>query len=85
MALYYEVKKEICCSEIRKTVGIAAFFEKSYKNTRTICATAFAVACIVFYVWPVLLITHDVEAAAQAKEAYRLQNGTLECETLSRE
>lgn len=33
----------------------------------------------------ILLITHDAETAAQAKEAYRLQNGTLQCETLSRE
>lgn len=33
----------------------------------------------------ILLITHDAETAAQAKETYRLQNGTLQCETLSRE
>ena len=31
-----EVKnKEICYSEIQKSVGMTEFFEKSYKNTRT--------------------------------------------------
>lgn len=44
---------------------------------------------LLWHVWSfmygILLIAHDVEAAAQAKEAYRLQNGTLPCETLSRE
>ena len=31
-----EVKnKEICCSEIQKTVGMTGFFKKSYKNIRT--------------------------------------------------
>ena len=27
--------EEICYSKIRKNVGMTAFFEKSYKNTRT--------------------------------------------------
>ena len=27
--------KEICCSEIQKSVGMTGFFKKSYKNTRT--------------------------------------------------
>lgn len=44
-----EVKnKEICCSEIQKTVGMTGFFKKSYKNIRTkkeeaLCASSFLV------------------------------------------
>ena len=35
-----EVKnKEICYSEIQKTVGMTGFFKKSYKNIRTITDT----------------------------------------------
>ena len=64
---------------------MAAFFEKSYKNTRTIHATAFTVACMVFYVWYPLNRPRCRSCRPGEGSLPPPKNGTLPCETLSRE